>query len=202
MSSLDNIGVLTKNGIIDFKGFDEIVKHLPEKDQEIYKKMKKEALQEDFNLFNPSERLVELRKVSIRDYVGNCSKKFLEKVINPLLSLTFMEPVDLKKISAEYGLFKLRLLYEFGKSNSQKFTKDEGIKVVTNVLERKAREKGVEFNLSSEVIGLSFSEENKLLTYRRAGKEREESFDKVIFAIPLKRIEQINSDLNTGRGVF
>ena len=191
---MGDIGLLTKDGIVDRSiNLEKFTK----KDKEKYAEMKELAFSFDFDPFNPSKEILKLRNTSFADYLGDVSDYFIKEIIDPLLDFTFMNPIDLAKVSAEYGLFKFRLVTEFGKDESLTFSKDEGIKVVTNVLESKARSKGVEFHFSTEVTNV----ENKSVTYKKIDNENTEDFDVVIFAIPLSEVAEI-SGLNVNEGIF
>ncbi len=190
--NLKKIGFLTDEGVQEFPGFSKLIENLSAKDKETYRKLKKDASDNYFHPFNPSEDLLKFRKISSEEYLENPSDEFLKSVIYPILSFTFMNPIDLSRISAEYLLFKTRLFSELSRENSQTFSKDEGIKVVTNVLERKIRKAGVNINLSTRVTGLD-SKKRKTLHYESAGKKDSENFDVVVFATPLPIVEKMLS---------
>ncbi len=179
--------MLAEGNIVPFNGFTDCLSYFSDFDRSKYSKMEEEALKSHFDPFSPSGKLLALREISLADYLDGCSEEFINQVIHPLVSLTFMDPIDISKISAEYGLFKFRLISEFSRPNAKVFAKDEGIKVVTNVLERKARQKGVEFNLSSKVVTV----EDGVISYERAGKSGKKEVDLVVLAIPTGAIEKI-----------
>ena len=191
---MGDIGLLTEDGVINRSVNPE---KLTQKDREKYAEMKEFAFSFDFDPFNSDDDVSNLRNISFADYLGDVSDYFIKEIIDPLLDFTFMNPIDTTKVSAEYGLFKLRLVAEFGKDGSLTFSKDEGIKVVTNVLESKARREGVEFHFSTEVTNV----ENKSVTYEKVGDENAEDFDVVIFAIPLSEVTKISS-LEVDKGIF
>ncbi|MGM0439269.1 MAG: FAD-dependent oxidoreductase, partial [Patescibacteria group bacterium] len=200
LTSLDNMGVLTEKGIKNFKGFSSLVDNLPEVDQNMYEEMEREVKENNFDIFNPSDHLLNLRDMRFSTYLGEKSDLFMRMIVGPLLDLTFMNPVDASRVSAEYGLFKLKFLLEITSEDALTFGKDEGIKVVTNVLERKARDLGVNFKLSTEVKRVEFDNEN-VVTYQKIGKEKQKSFDQIVFAMPLSQVNKI-SPLSVGQGLF
>ncbi len=195
------IGVLTPEGVVDFPGFKASYDKFSPEDKKIYDEMEKEALAGGFDPFHPEERMLQLRNVSVEDHIKDCSEHFKESVIFPLISLTFMSPLDPSRISAEYLFFKFRLVSEFLKPEVEMFSKDEGLKVVTSVLERRLMEKGGEVSLFSTVKGVKEEEGKKVISFWKAGSEKKEEVDAVIFTTPLNRLREMDVDIDTGEGI-
>ncbi len=173
--------------------------NLPPKEGEYMQKIMGEAMQSTFDPFNPSENLLRLREISFEDYLKDCPPALIEKMIKPMLVFTFLEDIDISKLSAEYCLFRIR--FESEVINEKARTLEEG-SVLSSLIEREASSSGMEACCFTEVEKVEKTECGFRVYYNHLGSRGEVDTKKVISSIPLNTAERVIPGLDIGKGVF
>lgn len=198
-----NIGIMNSEDImaITEENLKKMVASFSKRDQEIFRKMKKDAMKIKINPFEISE-VKECRDMTMENYLQDASEAFIKEVVHVLLNFTFMHPIDLSRISALDGLFHLRIAMEYARPESKTFGKDEGIEIITSILEKKLRDEKVELNTSSQVKKIEDEDGKKLIHFEKNEKDFSEKVDKVLITVPATKVNEIDPELDAGVGIF
>lgn len=197
--SPDLLGMFVQGKIMPYSELPNMIKSLPEEQQEVVNKIIGEALQSNFNIGNPSENLKKLRNISFAEYLKDCSPQTMKMLMEPMMIFTFLKEIDMNNFSAEYGLFNIRFGMEMAKENVSTF--EEGIRILADILQKKALDKGVEFNLSSKVSKIEKNGESFKIYYKRLNEERELEAEKVLISTPPSAIKEFFPQIEIGKGI-
>lgn len=197
----ENLGFYSQKKVLPFSEFSKFVLSLPQDQQEKLNYLLGTAMQSNFDPENPSSNLLELREISFGEYLRNMgfSPQTIKMFVEPMLTFTFLETLNLDQISAEYGLFNIRFGMEMGQKDV--FTFEEGIKILANILKRKIIELGGEVATECKVTKIQREKEGFVIWAENLGKEKEYKGEKVLLAFPLTSAPKIVPELEIPQGL-
>lgn len=198
--SSDFFGMYIKGKVLPLSEFSNLLELFPREQQEKINNLFAEAMQSHFDVQNPSDNLLCLRHISFAEYLKEKGFSFqtIKMLIEPLLTFTFLETIDLKKISAEYGLFHIRFGLEIGQKDI--FTLEE-IKIVADVLREKINRAGIEVFTDTKVQRIEREKEGFRIFTQQWKEEKEFKGEKILLALPPPCAKKILPDLQIPEGL-
>lgn len=195
------MGMYVQGRIMGFDQFPEMIKMLPPDQQNIVNAIIGEAMQSNFDPENPSPNLIELREKSFGQYLREkgCSIQTIKMIMEPMLTFTFAEEINLDQISADYGLFNIRFGMEMGAPDV--FTFEEGIRMLADILSAKAKEIGVKIETEAKVTRIEKLNGKFKIHFEKLGEKKEIEAEKVILAVPICEAKEILPELKFPEGV-
>lgn len=193
------LGIFAGDKVMPYSMFPEMIKSMPPDQQQVINGIIGEAMQSNFSVENPSENLIKLRTQSFGEYLKNCSGQVVKMFMEPMMVFTFLEKINMADFSADYGLFNIRFGMEMG--GEQTYTFEEGVRILADILQKKAIDKGVDFMLSSRVTKVEKASNSFKIHYQKLNEEKDLEAENVLFAIPLPLIKNIMPEVDLGTGV-
>ncbi|MFW6283161.1 MAG: FAD-dependent oxidoreductase [Minisyncoccales bacterium] len=192
------LGMYVKGNVVPYSELPNMIKKMPKDQQKVINKIMGEAMKSNFNIDNPSENLKKLRNIPFDEYIKDCSPQTIKMFIEPMMTFTFLEEIDMSKFSAEYGLFNIRFGLEMGEDDV--FTFDEGVRIIADILQKKAQEKGVTIRTDSKVTKIKKENNHFKIHYDKIDGEKVIEAENVIVSTPLRVTKKIFPEINIPEG--
>lgn len=184
-----SLGMYVQGKVAPYSSMMKMIEEMPEDASQKINGLIKEAMESDFTVDDPSDNLKELRKISFAEYLKDFPKMAIQRFIMPMMVFTFKEKINLENFSAEYGLFQIRFGMEMAQDNVS--TLEEGVRILSDILEKESKERGAKIRLSTEVEKVEKTDKGFKIYFTRLGEKGTIEVENVLFAVPLNVIKEI-----------